>query len=131
MSTVLWSLVLVLLLCFSSHACNARTSRVLHQVAAEPVQQHPIGKKNDHKLNPGRVPSKEKMMINSTDQSGEPVKNHEAKGDSTKKSSDTSKDDESISYVSWRVPHKKRGEEQETEFNFDYLEPRTHTPVHN
>ncbi|KAL6569356.1 hypothetical protein OROMI_013870 [Orobanche minor] len=115
MSTVLWSLVLVVLLCFS---CNARTSRVLHQ-------------KNDRKLNPGRVSSKEKMMINSTDQSSEPGKNHEAKRDSIKKSSDTSKDDESLSYVSWKVPHKKRGGEQETEFDLDYLPPRTHPPSHN
>ncbi|PIN06480.1 hypothetical protein CDL12_20960 [Handroanthus impetiginosus] len=33
-------------------------------------------------------------------------------------------------YVSWRMPHKKRGK-QEPGFNLDYLPPKTHPPVHN
>lgn len=34
--------------------------------------------------------------------------------------------------VSWKVPQKKRGEEEPIAgFNLDYLPPRTHPPVHN
>ena len=32
--------------------------------------------------------------------------------------------------VSWRVPHKKRGEKQPG-FNLDYSPPKTHPPSHN
>lgn len=32
--------------------------------------------------------------------------------------------------VSWRIPHKKRGEQQPG-FNLDYAPPKTHPPVHN
>ncbi|GAV71792.1 hypothetical protein CFOL_v3_15281, partial [Cephalotus follicularis] len=32
--------------------------------------------------------------------------------------------------VSWRVPHKKRGEEK-PDFNLDYASPKTHPPSHN
>lgn len=37
------------------------------------------------------------------------------------------------SNVSWPVPDKKRGEEQQPGFNldYDYAPPRTHPPVHN
>ncbi|KAF7138884.1 hypothetical protein RHSIM_Rhsim07G0030700 [Rhododendron simsii] len=37
------------------------------------------------------------------------------------------------SNVSWHVPHKERGEEQQPGFNldYDYAPPLTHPPVHN
>ncbi|CAI9764607.1 unnamed protein product [Fraxinus pennsylvanica] len=32
--------------------------------------------------------------------------------------------------MSWRMPHKKRGQ-KDPGFNLDYLPPKTHPPVHN
>lgn len=37
---------------------------------------------------------------------------------------------ESLATVSWKLPHRKRGEQQPG-FNLDYDPPRTHPPVHN
>lgn len=53
----------------------------------------------------------------------------QAKGDHVKVSG-TPESDQSVASVSWRVPHKKRGD-PEPGFNLDYLPPKTHPPVHN
>ncbi|KAK6162548.1 hypothetical protein DH2020_002389 [Rehmannia glutinosa] len=100
--------------------------------------------KNEKLINPARVSTqpnatkyakqenrfeKEKM---SNGESDEPGKHDiEAKDDEESiKVSEYSRHDESLTSVSWRVPHKKKGE-KEPGFNLDYLPPKTHPPVHN
>ncbi|KAL7121109.1 hypothetical protein ACP275_02G162100 [Erythranthe tilingii] len=114
------SLVVVLLLlvlqCFSFHACNARSFAV--------VRNETITKKNENKLNiPARVSTEGSRFKNG--EAGR--KNIQAKGNIPVEVSSVAT---RVASVSWTVPHKKRGE-QEPGFNLDYLPPKTHPPVHN
>ncbi|KAL0379694.1 UNVERIFIED_CONTAM: hypothetical protein Sangu_0033700 [Sesamum angustifolium] len=142
MSIVLSYLVLVLL-CFSFNACNGRSLGVVkdEKAAAAKEFQHSVTKKN-HKVESARVSiqpgemksslrdaSKNAMKfeeIKVKSESNEPGKRIQAKGEGTTQNESS----QATYHVSWRVPHKKRGE-QEPGFNFDYLPPKTHPPVHN
>ncbi|KAL9175970.1 hypothetical protein ABFS82_02G147500 [Erythranthe guttata] len=122
MSITLSLVAIVLLLvlqCFSFHACNARSFAV--------VRNETITKKNEDKLNiPARVSTKSSKE-DSRFEKDEAGKNIQAKGNiPVEVSSGATR----VASVSWTVPHKKRGE-QEPGFNLDYLPPKTHPPVHN
>ncbi|KAL3616510.1 hypothetical protein CASFOL_039900 [Castilleja foliolosa] len=141
MAPIMSSLVMVLL-CISSHLykCNARSFGVLHKDVEEKTRPL-FTKDNDEKLHPSRVstqPEEKSSMPNGTKDAKEKNINEKEKMminsdpsilDESAKVLDTTKGD-SRSYVSWRVPHKKRGE-QEPGFNLDYLPPKTHPPEHN
>ncbi|KAL2234030.1 UNVERIFIED_CONTAM: hypothetical protein Sindi_1135200 [Sesamum indicum] len=142
MSIVVSCLVLVLL-CFSLTACNGRSLGVVKDEKATAAKEFQLSvtKKNDKvesarvSIQPGEVKSslpdasKNAMRfeeIKTTSESNEPGKRIQAKGEGTTQNDSSLATD----HVSWRVPHKKRGE-QEPGFNLDYLPPKTHPPVHN
>ncbi|KAI3444722.1 hypothetical protein Pfo_001387 [Paulownia fortunei] len=144
--SIISSLVIVLLFLSFQYACNARSFGVVHKETAKKLQPS-ISKKNE-KLNPARVsiqPDRKSSIPNATkdakeesrfekekvnNESDEPGKHIQPKGNPVNISGTTQTGSESLASVSWKVPHKKRGE-QEPGFNLDYLPPKTHPPVHN
>ncbi|KAL0464624.1 UNVERIFIED_CONTAM: hypothetical protein Slati_0350000 [Sesamum latifolium] len=136
--SILVSCLVLVVLCFSLNACHGRSLGVVkdEKAAAGKEFQHSVTKKNDKvesarvSIQPGEMKSslpdasKNAMRfeeIKVTSESNEPGKWIQAKRQSTAHNE---------SSQSWRVPHKKRGE-QEPGFNLDYLPPKTHPPVHN
>ncbi|XP_047975703.1 uncharacterized protein LOC125218143 [Salvia hispanica] len=106
--SIVFSLLLLLLLGFSFHASGARALGVVAD------HHYSSNKESDEKLNPdARV-------------STPPMPN-----DVTNPNERDDRDlDQGVETVQWRVPHPKKGEAV-SEFNLDYLPPKTHPPVHN
>ncbi|CAI9786018.1 unnamed protein product [Fraxinus pennsylvanica] len=142
MSTIS-SLVLVLfLLFFPFHGCRARSIGVFNN---EPVEVFLSSSKNNKASGLVRVSIQPDSKA--SEATKPESKNHEEKIDDDKMSPatsvvapnrkslqkvevlDTVETEPAVS-VSWRVPHKKRGEE-EPWFNLDYLPPKTHPPHNN
>ncbi|KAK6142950.1 hypothetical protein DH2020_023298 [Rehmannia glutinosa] len=136
MSPICISIGLVLL-CYSLHACNARSFGVVHKDSAKDQFQFSTGKKNEQKLNPSSVSVKPDRKYSVADAPGEanmenrfkPEKANSEYNEPGKHFQDGIKG--SVSRKSWKVGHRKRSGNQEAGFNLDYLPPRTHPPVHN
>ncbi|KAL2511464.1 Uncharacterized protein Adt_17064 [Abeliophyllum distichum] len=138
--SIISSIVLVLLslLFFSFHGCRARSFGVFNK---EPVEGfHSSIKKNEAtslvwvSIQPDTNSSESNRpkatKIKSKNMSPEnPVVPHSRKSLHKVQVLGTVQTEPAVS-VSWRVPHKKRGEE-EPGFNLDYLPPKTHPPSHN
>ncbi|KAK4414657.1 hypothetical protein Salat_2878700 [Sesamum alatum] len=142
--SIIVSCLLLVLLCFSFNACNGRSLGLVVKdekpAAAAAETQHSVTKKNE-KVKSSRVSiqlgemkssipdaSKNAMRfeeIKVKSESNEPGKRIQAKGEGTAQNESSL-----ATHVSWKVPHRKRGE-QEPGFNLDYLPPKTHPPVHN
>ncbi|GFP94984.1 hypothetical protein PHJA_001642800 [Phtheirospermum japonicum] len=99
--------IVLVVICCSLHACNARRFGVAHKDPTKEFQ-FPTAKENDEKLNPSTVIIKPNVKYSIPDKFEE---------NKVKKSE-------------YNVAHKKKGK-QGPEFNQDYMPPRTHPPVHN
>ncbi|KAE8038694.1 hypothetical protein FH972_011173 [Carpinus fangiana] len=123
------SCLLVLLLCFSLHACNAR-----HLPAAD---DHKRLEKSDHeKTGSDKISALSKVQaffskqnVDST-QKGKETKTNQKTYKSEGKTSSDAVETESLVSVSWHVPHKEHSEKNPG-FNLDYSPPKTHPPSHN
>ncbi|XP_022872712.1 uncharacterized protein LOC111391693 [Olea europaea var. sylvestris] len=125
------SLVLVLL-CSSLHACNARNFGVINK---EATNRFFFTTENDDKFNLAKVSIKSdvKSSISTakkeTTLKEKKVEEYNLKT-STKKRVIVPGDTQTDQSMSWRMPHKKRGQ-KDPGFNLDYLPPKTHPPLHN
>ncbi|XAR63200.1 hypothetical protein NMG60_11023057 [Bertholletia excelsa] len=134
-------LPLLFLLCLSFSSSSARP---LGAARKEPEKKFLLpNNKNDEKASPARVSVEPRFKPSSSNdlrvangettvkQSKVDKDDNQPKGDGEKfKASSGASQKESLFSVSWRVPHKKRGEKQPG-FSLDYSPPKTHPPVHN
>ncbi|GMI69686.1 hypothetical protein HRI_000637900 [Hibiscus trionum] len=104
------SCFLVFLLCLSLHASTARRIVAVHS-----QNQHHVSPKNDS------------QKSEDTEVKFKTVDVDDEKDKSTSGATGTSKP---VVSVSWRVPHRKRGQKHPG-FNLDYSPPKTHPPSHN
>ncbi|GMN44693.1 hypothetical protein TIFTF001_013892 [Ficus carica] len=142
-------LLLLFLLCLSLHACN---SRRLGSIANTPQVKKSLffikddeGKtgvdeirvsevKHSRSLSKERGDDNTPVKTKIEEKGTENLKDGKASRDISKRggkgSAVASATTKSHVSVSWRVPHKKRGEKQPG-FNLDYSPPKTHPPSHN
>ncbi|KAL0347680.1 UNVERIFIED_CONTAM: hypothetical protein Scaly_1784000 [Sesamum calycinum] len=139
------SFLLLLILCFSFHACNARILRAAVSSDLTKEFQCSSSKKNEEKLNPGSSSSTKpdgknlvrdaprRVLMEVDKMNGgydHAAGNRHFKGKSDRVKGSEGGESESLSSVSRRAAHRKSGG-KEPGFNLDYLPPRTHPPVHN
>ncbi|KAL3516957.1 hypothetical protein ACH5RR_023859 [Cinchona calisaya] len=150
--SIISSSLVILLLSIAICSCNARPIGVINKDNDSAKSFH-LSSKNEEKSSLARI------SISSTDEKpskankyAEPAQGDQSplmengvhknnKGTRTQqklveKKHDQVKDDdhvaqnESLAKVSWKLPHRKRGEQQPG-FNLDYAPPKIHPPVHN
>ncbi|PON82964.1 Transmembrane protein [Trema orientale] len=149
MSITCSCLLLFFLLCLSLHACNGRRlGAVLDKVPEETFRQFSSeNREGYYKSSVDDIRVQPKVMKSSSSmeaQTSHDKTRYDLK-DMTRKTLKERSEDEgkgkgwdavrtstksSVVSVSWRVPHKKRGEKQPG-FNLDYSPPKTHPPSHN
>ncbi|XP_030491740.2 root meristem growth factor 10 [Cannabis sativa] len=148
MSITCSCILALFLLCLPFHECNARM--LLGDVFNKKSNDHDQFSTNHQKDQSVVVEQKEKSTSSNTEadhhqiistsddhmiSKTKDVMEIRPKELMKKKKGKGSDDDEDYNKksgvsVSWRVPHKKRGEKQPG-FNLDYSPPKTHPPSHN
>ncbi|KAJ1383686.1 hypothetical protein SESBI_43155 [Sesbania bispinosa] len=127
-------LLLLLFLCISLHACNAR-----HLSPLDKKKSHfsiKNGEKNGFDFSPKQLNEGiQKMEKEELVGDSEKAKNRRRTSQRVVKVKGIGKgsgalQSESLVSVSWRVPHKKQSQKHPG-FNLDYSPPKTHPPSHN
>ncbi|WCJ22911.1 Root meristem growth factor 10 [Euphorbia peplus] len=115
MSFYTCSLFLLVLVCISLHASNARRLAGYESHAHDKFHVSVRNAEKSVSIAAEKMESSSKMEEN----------DHKVL-----KSKDQKKGQESFGSVPWRVPHNKP-EEKHPGFNLDYSPPKTHPPSHN
>ncbi|OMO78553.1 hypothetical protein CCACVL1_14318 [Corchorus capsularis] len=140
------SCFLVFLLCLSLHACSARRLRAVDNNKNKLEKELHFSIKNDMKDGfKKNMPTgvAEMTSTSSKEEHGsikeESIEKLEDAVQTVKKAKGSkgsgavvvqTNTKKSVVSVSWRVPHRKRGEKHPG-FNLDYSPPKTHPPSHN
>ncbi|XP_057458203.1 uncharacterized protein LOC130748965 [Lotus japonicus] len=127
--------LLLLFLCISLHACNARRIGPLDK---KMEKKHHFSTKSDEKIEFDSSPKQLNDEGNGNvgarlvADSMKPKSRRSTHQIVLKGKASGSLRTESLASVSWRVPHhKKHSQKQLVQFDVDYEPPKTHPPSHN